>query len=353
VAGKANVVRAMCRYGRIATVVVLLAAGCGNATGTGTTPGDPLTSAAPADLTTVIAASVLADEYTGAKTGSAELTGPDYVLHFDWLAAAATIDWDDGNKLGLESGLSPAPGHEFLIAHTPDKSDPAPLTGATDTTVGPSGVAIRVGSQTRHIDKALGSNRLLLVSVPRGADAVLQVSSRGRTQSLSLRTGKRGNDAISLYYPFHKRSLTNGPSFNIALPSFHPVISLGVIITEEALQPFLSDQGWAPPGKAWLALHGYLNLIADDLEPKTVVEFDVARSFRLTAGGATLRPPPGKVSIAHVPNANEPGYGVQSDLDLVFSVADTFTTGKLTITPAGTCQHCSLTGRKATLDIGL
>jgi hypothetical protein len=95
-----------------------------------------------------------------------------------------------------------AEGDELVIAHIADTEQIKP--GLPNFTGDPSKTAqvtILVAGKSHSLAGHWDSPTTLVVSATKGAPVLLQLHDGGRTQSLDLRTGLRGSDAISMYYP--------------------------------------------------------------------------------------------------------------------------------------------------------
>src|SRR5690242_6289681 len=188
--------------GSVLVIAALIGAlaGC---TGTSATPADDDASIAPSDFT---ADNKVLDPYGIAKPSpgvvdfeprQAELIGPDFVFQFDWQTVVEEITGDLALVWQLPSELKASPGNEFIVLHVPAKRDTPPVTtGSPD----PYRAELDTGGTLRRLEGGTTADSIVVLSVPIGAPANLRVTASGRTQSLDLRTGRRGPDAVALFY---------------------------------------------------------------------------------------------------------------------------------------------------------
>ncbi len=270
---------------------------------------------------------------TGARTvdpHEAQLRGPHFVIQFT--SVEITDLTDDLN--------GPAPGHEFIAARTDDQQRFPMYVPGSDADR-PSAVVV-VDGVARKLPEVpqLGG---LIVSVPKGHDAVLQITDEGRTQSLRLRDMTRGPDAIPGYYrPFELS--TKGISYDeTATAAFlrariaaHAKIDFPE--SGASLDPWIPGLQWTEPGRVWLTVTGItigsdLHVTnADSLDLPTLAEtlrlgydVDTDTSFGLSFPGGTAAP---------VPEQQESTTYFQLNKVLVFDVPDSFAGGTLVVHPA-------------------
>jgi hypothetical protein len=234
----------------------------------------------------------------------------------------------------------PAAGYEFLCLEQGDSR-----VGGAYPVEGNDKVSARVliDRVSRPLPNLPTSG--LVISVPVGHPAILQVTDDGRTQSMDLRTGQRGDDAIAGYYHPHDLIIKSAKYDAKGRASFLGAgLDVGVQLSLEQLrgsvQPWIPGRGWAPDGKAWLELSGShlrtWTTLSEKLTASNVWAFltiywiDENRSFALTTGtGASIRP----VKMP-TPRVND-FFPIGSDLTLEFLVRDSFTAGDLYFRPVG------------------
>jgi hypothetical protein len=324
-------------------VVAVLAAGAGSASCGGdpprAQPSGSAVAAAPkqaeADYTALVGEGF--DSFPGATKfdpGQGELRGPHAGYVFSAVATAAEITAQQAAALGFvktdaKHGVRPADGHEFLILRTSETSNLAGQARPPTTNV-----TIRTGGTSRPLKELVTARRTLILSVVKGAEATLVLDDEGRTQTLDLRTGKRGPDAIALYYPTREADVDGDLGCwgvaGITAPSLVQgnLVSFAGGTGKAGLYPFYGRQGWAPPGRAWLTVGiKPLSTIGD---PVVIVD---PASFKLTpAGGKPVAPvaATGEIKVVY------PAGGAGEPVSLVFDVPDTFRSGSITFAPQGT-----------------
>ncbi|MHA4820120.1 hypothetical protein ACXZ65_37880 [Streptomyces aculeolatus] len=242
---------------------------------------------------------------------------------------------------GIESGALPpeaggvvGDGRELLVAEVEIDAASGILAGGA--TVIEDRLALRVGDQTRDLPASDGSNDSLTVvaGVPKGAPVDLVLIEEGRPQSLDLRTGRRGDDAVDELY----RPVLAGPREAVRWQ-----VTVRIAFKGEAaprvdgtragwdareadtpagepdsgfrLVPYSPGAGWAPEGKMWLEL----GTVWAAEEKWFTFDTDEKRSFAVEAAdGTTYR-----------------ARHYEGSSTRVFLVPDGFRSGTLRITPQG------------------
>jgi hypothetical protein len=194
---------------------------------------------------------------------------------------------------------------------------------------------VLVGGRTRPVPGRLRDHQTIVVSVATGADAALAMIDTGRTQTVSLGTGKRGTDAVTPYYTTQVKESTAAGTIRITQPHVtvdnNPDNLLQVDVSARIeLQPYTESGGWSAPGRAQLAC---TVSITPHMTGK--VSFDTATSIALrTPDGHTLTAPAGTFAS---PNADtEPAARPRATTTVTFDVPETVTTGTLLVHPTGT-----------------
>jgi len=253
----------------------------------------------------------------------AVIIGPEYVTAFDWTATVQRIDADDAIRMGLPGAIAAPSGTELFLAHV---ARPLPRP------VGKAGVLtpatqVVVGGQTRPSSVRFGRDGVLIVSVPTGAPVLLKMTDKGRTQTLDLRSGKRGSDANPLFYT--RYSMKDFDVWtNIQPPEPGRIGMSGSL----ALLPWTEDHGWAPAGKAWLRFEGFLYQMLADTDGS--VTLDMSRSITVTVGGKAYPASAERRLLA----ANLTGTSTPEPLDIAVPVD--FRTGTLRLNPKVICHDC-------------
>ncbi len=253
----------------------------------------------------------------------AAIIGPEYAAAFDWTATASRIDAEDAIRMGLTGAIAAPSGAELFLVHV---AHPLPRP------VGKAGVLtpathVVVGGQARSSAVRFGRDGILIVCVPTGAPVLLKMTDKGRTQTLDLRTGKRGADANPLFYTRYAMK-DFGVRTNIRPPDPGRIDLSGKL----ALLPWTEEHGWAPAGKAWLHFEGFLTQVLADTDGP--VTMDLSRSITVTVGGKAYPASAEKRLLADtvtMTSAPEP-------LDIAVPVG--FRIGTLRLDPKVTCQGC-------------
>ncbi|MBV1849965.1 hypothetical protein [Catellatospora tritici] len=253
----------------------------------------------------------------------AAIIGPEYATAFDWTAAVPRIDADDADRMGLEGAITAPSGAELFLAHVA-RPLPRPVGKAGALT---PAIQVVVNGQARESSVRFGRDHILIVCVPTGAPVLLKMSDKGRTQTLDLRSGKRGPDANPLFYTRYAMK-DFGVRTNIRPPDPGRIDMSGSL----ALLPWTEEHGWAPAGKAWLHFEGFLyQMLADTDGPVTL---DLSRSITVTVGGKTCPASAEKRLLADTPTSTS----TPEPLDI--AVPAGFRTGTLRLDPEVICHDC-------------
>ncbi|MEV6965576.1 hypothetical protein AB0M47_10695 [Hamadaea sp. NPDC051192] len=253
----------------------------------------------------------------------AAIIGPEYAVAFDWTATVSRIDEDDATRMGLPGAIAAPSGAEFFLVHV---AQPSPRPVGKSGALTPA-TQVVVAGQARPLSVRFGRNGVLVISAPTGAPVLLKMTDKGRTQTLDLRTGKRGSDANPLFYTRYAMKDFDVRT-NIRPPEPGRIGMSGSL----ALLPWTEDRGWAPSGKAWLHFEGSLyQLLADTDGPVTL---DLSRSITVMAGGKAYPAPAEKRQLSEALN-NTP---TSESLDIEVPVG--FRTGVLRLKPVVTCGDC-------------
>jgi hypothetical protein len=171
--------------------------------------------------------------------GAASLTGPHFAVAFATLQVSA----DSGD------GFRATAGHEFL------RLSPRP----TSTTTAPVPAQVVVDGAAHPVDLSRVARTGLVVSVPTGHSATLQVVDAGRTQALDLRTGRAGPDAAVGYYRqatlrWAEYGYSGAGESEVDGCRRRTTFQLHIAGTEAAVLPWEPQVGWAAPGRAWVPI---------------------------------------------------------------------------------------------------
>ncbi|WIV59227.1 hypothetical protein [Amycolatopsis nalaikhensis] len=238
-------------------------------------------------------------------------------------------------EISTTSGIDyrAADGQEFLRLSA---TNPASSDGSAE---GVTAQVVRDGAAhpVRLAELETGG---LVVSVPKGHTATLQVTDEGRTQSLDLRTGRRGADAIPGYYPKHaltwQRNDYSG-SGKTAVGGCRQATTMLMTfgLGETAVEPWGPGLGWARPGRGWLPI-SYISALAPvtlpdydsikDMPPPCAITMDFRWDLTRSVGVQT---PEGEAAPARVFSDNGAGG------TLVYDVPLSLTTATMVVHPAG------------------
>jgi hypothetical protein len=257
------------------------------------------------------------------KGPAATFRGPHFAYQFGALATRATIDETSG---GLEGGLGKAaPGHEFLVLYRlQGDSLAAPPPEGTPAL----GIDVLVGTVRKRLPRQLLPGTGLVVSVPVGADATLEITD-DKPYQYSVRNGNgngNGNGSGSGNgTPAAAPSASGAPKSGKVnwqdggyqgqgtyqgVRTSGPLAITGDLGDRAELGDEVSGAGTPPANQVWLRFPA-AKIATDDPDLK----LDLARSFVLTlAGGARVAARP-------------------SQTGLLFPVPASFAGGTLTVAP--------------------
>lgn len=251
--------------------------------------------------------------HTSVQEGT--LIGPHFHLRVLGIAVIEELSQRVAVALRLYETRHAAEGQEFVIVtfdkvedDTPWQRDPYEMwREMVSLTLEVGGRTRSVTTYPRYMSNETAGPATLALSVPKGAPVTLRVTDDGRTQSMDLRTGRRGNDAIAAYYkPLPKLKVTaedyEATAQVSVLNSTRPV-RLGVRFaqTEAYVGPWVRPGGWAQPGRWWVVLRwaevytGFATAeqLSKEYERSRLYlsgEVHYAESFTLHSGGETYQP---------------------------------------------------------------
>jgi hypothetical protein len=211
---------------------------------------------------------------------------------------------------------------------------------SSSTQVTPT-AAVIVDGVSRKLSRLPGRSEYLVVDVPREHDAVLAVTDDERTQSLSLRTGKRGSDAVAAYYypvPHDEGALANFARFQIGSASTLEYIELKL---ELNLRPYVDDRRWAPNGQVWLEMSLWCSVFPGDPDFTLTVDLPTSLTLRLPDGTPLPLPAGSNVPAHNAVEVTSPRSDTQ-----FFSVTDSTRVLRTTFAVHGALTYQS---RPATL----
>jgi hypothetical protein len=356
----------------LAVALVVALAGCGSGDGGSGTPSSTDT---PSPTATTLPA-----DWSG-QAPRAQLTGwgalevselsPPTVLqgpNFSYTLAAVGVTRElppgFSQQFDLPAKATAAEGHEIvLVEFTPLPEGARPLVGDPGE---PTRIEVlggpELGPEMFGQDYPRG---VYAFSVPAGGHPVLRVTDEGRAQSLDLRTGRRGADAVPGFHPMRQGSHQfPSPGRNgwlyfrmsgkgaSGIPSSQRLAATHLTRLDVALSPWTRDGGWAPAGKAWLLVEpGVSSGQVNTADPE--VSFEMGpEGFRATGPDGTPYPLRGE-PVRSTPLSDAPilTAAVPASLTSVtirFAPRPTGSTskGKVTLTPyRGGSQSATVTIR--------
>jgi hypothetical protein len=291
---------------------LLFTTACGARSVTPSAPAD--LPAKPADFVEVFTWSQGIPD--GAKALSETFSGPHFSYQFGARATRATIDETSGS---LEVGpAKAASGHEFVVLYRLQGDDTfAPPPEA------PLAVEVLVGTARKRLPKPLQRGTGLIVSVPIGSDATLEVTD-DKPYQYSIRNGNGSAPASSTSATPRSSSSAAAPSSQVrwengdytgqgayqGVRTSGPLAITAALGTRAELASQVPGIGTAAAKQVWLRIPE-AKITTDDPDLK----LDLARSFTLTLSTGTKL------------NARPNSAG------LIFSVPEPFTGATLTINP--------------------
>jgi hypothetical protein len=274
------------------TTVVGLAlavvAGCGGGPKV-TAPPSTATVTARSDLVYVTGNDVTVP-HAKPLPAMARLGGPDFALQLREAGTASELGRDILQYLGRQpnlTGVSPSaaapvtagPGREFLLVRFTGidaRGATSPFPGSLD---GRS--RLRVGDATRELPAVGGPAGVIVVLVPTGAPVTLVVTNHERDQSIDLRTGQPGPEAVAAY----TGRLPSGSAKFSLTGQFagEPTAAEFDVKVSAVVQPW--DGTWAAAGHAWLGIT--VHLMTYTVRPLGG-KVDLTRSLQLKVDGRTV-----------------------------------------------------------------
>ncbi|MFI7545225.1 hypothetical protein [Actinoplanes sp. NPDC049599] len=278
---------------------------------------------------------------SGADPGQApnNLIGPHYGVRVSQVKALPLLPLDAARRAALRqpAGASPlqpptttpmtlraAPGQQFVLAWLASQ---AGLDGQVATGLGAVNTTVSIGGRSVALGK-LPTETVLMVSAPQGAEVRLVTGDPGHLQSLDLRTGKRrtGPPAVYADFPSYLGGTSSGSPGYARLRAKGQNYSTTLFQWEAVRKPWAGGLGYAPRGKAWLAVVVKLATQRDVTDSGELsLSLDPATAFRV--GGS--KPVPGSVKRV-ADEENE-----EADYSFVVAVDDDFGKGTLHISLDG------------------
>ncbi|MEV4508441.1 hypothetical protein AB0K00_05735 [Dactylosporangium sp. NPDC049525] len=220
-----------------------------------------------------------------AEVGTADHLEPAVVTQFGRMQSATGVPRDASGTIAAGAGK------EFLfvrLAEVPGvKSEPSPNVKAR----------LRVGDKPRPVEGFVVPGAVLVALVPVGAPVTLVVTDEGKDQSVDVRTGAVGPDAVAAY--LKPRPYGEVTYKLVGQISGEPARTYVEITVSAALEPYdhRLNGTWAPAGHTWLRMWVDLKVSAFGTLAGTI---DMRQSLQLSAGGkaVTVEPSTPKVERA-------------------------------------------------------
>lgn len=262
-------------------------------------------------------------DFSGAELSTPKepglLVGPDFALKLAQSGSADVIGKG-------ASAMSAADGEQFVYARFDDQ----PQIGTALTTTAEVGklpersaagdaaevvYTVVAGSTRKKLAQVPAGDAVLVVSAPKGSQVQLEVSDRGKEQTVDLRTGERGGGTVfdPLYRSSNSVDLNRQLHDEVAYERSYggqEQLTTDLTLGRATLAPYDPAAGFAPQGTAWLCL---------TVDRDSSSEY----TFRWSLSTFSLAVPGGKPSA--------PRYE-KSGLDggrLLFAVPPSFTGGTL------------------------
>lgn len=274
------------------------------------------------------------------------LNGPHFSVKLSWMATGTAIE---ENGFYLVRDLEPrraGDGQELVVfAVSPEYaggqwtlgSQPPPIA---ELVIDGQEQALHLvplpDDQDVPVEIPDDDGALVVASVPEGAQVQLRVTDLGRTQTLDVRSGKRGVDAITGYYQPYSQELSFSEraraGFSVRGVPYPMKINLrdrgltdvNVHQPQAFLAPWAPKRGWAPKGRAWLLMpHPILSTEYTPSAPEPVFLVSEPSVFQVRLPGGKAIPELGG-RYRHKTWLAETG-GRRADL--VFSVPADFRAG--------------------------
>ncbi|MGI5146147.1 hypothetical protein ACQEVC_07060 [Plantactinospora sp. CA-294935] len=245
---------------------------------------------------------------------NAVLVGAEYEVALSRYGVASELTEEAVRELRLRGQAQAAPwlagnGREFLMLHLTEPEQPKRRLSNRF----PEAAVLVDGEPRKLGETALLPNRVVVVSVPAGADATLAVTEGGQTQSISIRTGKLVGPSPKPLTPTSAPPGADRPvvSGSVRLADYvtvarrDPGLGWDALIdvdVEVELRRYDQKRGAAPDGALW----AYVSVKLHANPTRVKFKIDLSRSLTIrTAAGQVLRVPAG--TTLTVPNFQAPG----------------------------------------------
>jgi hypothetical protein len=228
---------------------------------------------------------------------SSVLGGPNFAVYLSEVATVDHIDpeWVRQSRLATDLTVPwrAPPNHEFVLARLSD----VPALGQWHPRSPWSEVTadVVIGGTPRRLAEPQSEGAVLIATVAKGAPVRLEITDQGRTQSIDVRTGAVGPDAVAEYTvpPPSGRVRYDVPV--VPRPNYLPRVDVTVELSA-TVRPFDGRQGgaWAAPGRGWLLVSLKVTFFGYERIAGTL---DLPASLRLQSGATALAVPAMKSSV--------------------------------------------------------
>lgn len=274
--------------------------------------------------------------------GEGLLLSPHYMVRLERIEVTDVAP--EGSTWGPDHASSrpkaAAAGHEFVIVRVAFDWNLVRWRPTVATTPDPDYVSlsISIGEREQAFDELPSSGYELIVSAPEGAKVWLRVTDAGRTQSLNLRDGARGDDAHEGFYTRAKVTLSpadyTGTGVVTAFGMSRP-LEIKISVYAAVLVLWTPALGWLDDADdRWL--HVTIGTISSNaLIPEELGQFpvdldlDLGRTFTLILPDGTEVAPASSATV---------DVSIHTPLDgvsVAFPVTADFQGGTLVVTPEG------------------
>jgi hypothetical protein len=259
---------------------------------------------------------------------TAYLQGPHFHFAIEEVAEVTALEPRDRYQLQLAGKplepLRTRQGTALLLAllHRPSQPHADAEAATASASVVVAGRARSVGQLARAVDT------LIAVAVEPGADATLVVNDSGRDQSINLRTGARGPDAVAGYHPVPSGNKTLADGIEIS-GGQHRFQLTGSVSARK--YPYVAGRGWAAPGRVWLSVDVETGTIA----ARYTCDLDAARSFTVRGTVGAVSVPATTIVATSVADS---GGTPTRRATVVMDVADAPVVLNATFTAQGVCR---------------
>lgn len=274
--------------------------------------------------------------------GEGLLLSPHYMVRLERIEVTDVAP--EGSTWGPDHASSrpkaAAAGHEFVIVKVDFDWELVRWRPTSGTAPDPDHVSlsISIGEREQAFDELPAWGYELIVSAPEGAEVWLRVTDAGRTQSLNLRDGSRGDDAHEGFYTPAEVTLSpteyTGTGVVTAFGMSRP-LEIEISVYSADLVLWTPALGWLDDADGrWLYLT--ISMIdSDALIPAELNQFPVDLDLDLGRTFTLILPDGTEVAPASPATVDVPAHVALNPIPVVFPVTADFQGGTLVVTPEG------------------